>query len=315
MTVRVGLIGAGVMGADHARVLAGSIDGATVGGVHDVDAKRAEAVGTHVYADPFVLIDDGDIDAVLVASSDPTHEQFVLAALATGKPVLCEKPLAPDVAGCLRIVDAELALGRRLVTVGFMRRYDPGYVELKRTLHAGEIGPAVLMHCVHRNATAPSTFTSNMLLTSSATHEIDISRWLFGDEIVAVTIHRPRASNRVGDTLQDPQLLIMELAGGVLVDVEVFVNAQYGYDVHCELVGEKGTAGASGSVTPDWRDRFAEAYRRELQDWVDGVAQGQARGASAWDGYVATAVARTAVSALDGGRKPVRLATKPVFYK
>ena len=103
MTLRVGLIGAGVMGADHARLLTGWIDGATVGGVHDVDAQRAEAVGTHVYADPFVLIDDSDIDAVLIASSDPTHERFVLAALAAGKPVLCEKPLAPDAAGCLHV--------------------------------------------------------------------------------------------------------------------------------------------------------------------------------------------------------------------
>jgi len=312
VTVRVGLIGAGVMGADHARLLANSIDGATLGGVYDVDPQRAGAVGARTHADPLALIDD--VDAVLVASSDPTHERFALAALAAEKPVLCEKPLAPDCAGCLRIVEAEVALGRRLVSVGFMRRYDPGYVELKRTLDAGEIGPAVLMHCVHRNASAPSTFTSSMLLTSSATHEIDFSRWLFGDEIAAVTVHRPRASSRVGDALQDPQLLIMELAGGVLVDVELFVNAQYGYDVHCELVGEKGTAGVSGPLTPDWRERFAEAYRRELTDWVDGLAQGQARGASAWHGYVATAVAQAGVTALAAGRTTVQQAAKPVLY-
>ena len=78
-----------------------------------------------------VLIKDDGVDAVLIASNDASHAEFVLAAIAAGKPVLCEKPLAPDVADCERIIAAEQQFGRRLVTVGFMRRFDPGYQALR----------------------------------------------------------------------------------------------------------------------------------------------------------------------------------------
>jgi len=330
MIIRIGIIGTGVMGADHARTLRATISGASVEAVFDVDARRAAtaAAGARVLDDPLALIKDVEVDAVLIASSDATHEDFVLASIAAGKPVLCEKPLAPDVAGCLRIIDAELAAGRRLVSVGFMRRYDAGYTSLRRTLAAGEIGAPLLMHCVHRNVSVPDGFTGSMLVTSSAAHEIDITRWLLGEEIVAVTSHRPRASSLVG-ALPDPQFLVFETASGVLVDVEVFVNARYGYDVRCELVGERGTAtlapeaptlvrrdgSASRAIPHDWRDRFAGAYAHELQDWVDGIGAGAARGASAWDGYAATAVAQAGVAALESGRTAVELVTKPPLYK
>jgi myo-inositol 2-dehydrogenase/D-chiro-inositol 1-dehydrogenase len=302
------------MGADHAHTLRG-VDGATLVAVSDADPARAAAVGAPVVDDPLALIGDPSVDAVLIASSDATHEAYVLACLAAGKPVLCEKPLAPSSAAASRIVDAEVALGRRLVSVGFMRRYDAGYLDLRRVLEAGEVGAALVLHCVHRNVSAPVGFTSSMLVTSSAAHEIDIARWLLGTEITAVTSYRPLASGLAPAGLQDPQFLVFETLSGVLVDVEVFVNAQRGYDVHCELVGSRGTAGASGPVTPDWRARFAEAYRRELQDWVDGMRAGQARGATAWDGYAAAAVAQAGVAALTGGRTLVELLAKPQLYK
>jgi myo-inositol 2-dehydrogenase / D-chiro-inositol 1-dehydrogenase len=323
--IRIGIIGTGVMGADHARLLGTVVSGATLGAVFDLDAVRAGQVaatlpGTRVFDDPRALI--RDVDAVLVASSDPTHEDFVLASIAAGKPVLCEKPLAPTVEGCQHIVDAEDAAGRRLVSVGFMRRYDPGYLALKSTVDSGEVGTPLLLHCVHRNPTAPVGLPSAALITGSAVHEIDIARWLLGEEIVGATVHTPRRSRAAGST-QDPLLLVLESASGVLVDVEVFVNARYGYDVRCELVGEEGTVSldarppallrkdfSTGYGLPaDWRPRFAEAYRRELQDWVDGLrTDGVPRGAGAWDGYVATAVAQACVTALETGvRQPVKL--------
>jgi myo-inositol 2-dehydrogenase / D-chiro-inositol 1-dehydrogenase len=311
MTVRVGIIGAGVMGADHARTLRTAVTGATVEAVSDADASRAGSVGVRVVDDPFGLINDPAVDAVLIASSDATHEGFVLACVAAGKPALCEKPLAPDVASCQRIVAAEAELGRRLISVGFMRRYDPGYVALKRTLDAGELGAPLLLHCVHRNVSAPDWFGGDMVITNSAGHEIDITRWLFGEEIGAVTVHRPRPSA----ALADPVLLVFETESGVVVDAEVFVNAGYGYDVRCELVGQRGRSTASGPVTADWRDRFADAYRLELQDWVDGVHSGEARGASAWDGYIACAVARAGVTALGDRRVATQLPAKPLLYK
>jgi myo-inositol 2-dehydrogenase / D-chiro-inositol 1-dehydrogenase len=318
--IRAGIIGTGIMGTDHARLLGRVVAGASLTAVYDVDRTRAARVAemvptARVLGEPLELIRDDEVDAVLVASSDPTHEELVLACIEAGKPVLCEKPLAPTVEGCQRILDAEQAHGSRLVSVGFMRRYDPGYLELKAALDGGRIGAPLLLHCVHRNPSAPAGQPSSMLITGSAVHEIDVARWLLGEEIVAVTAHVPRRSRAAGNT-QDPQLLVFESASGVLVDVEVFVNARYGYDVRCELVGEDGTVSLDaaaptvlrhsaevGSALPgDWRPRFAEAYRRELQDWVDGLRVDKApRGASAWDGYAATAVARAGVTALETG--------------
>jgi myo-inositol 2-dehydrogenase / D-chiro-inositol 1-dehydrogenase len=322
MTVRVGVIGTGIMGTDHARMLGRMISGSDVGAVFDVDRPRAQAVAdtlpsARVLADPQALIRDGAIDAVLIASSDQTHEDLVLASIAAGKPVFCEKPLAPSVAGCRHILDAEAATGRRLVSVGFMRRYDPGYVELKRLLDDGRLGRPLLLHCVHRNPGAPAGVPSGQLITGSAVHEIDIARWLLGDEIATVTVHAGRSSRASGST-RDPLLLVLETTGGVLIDVEVFVHARYGYEVRCELVGEDGTAAldapaptlvrrdfaAVRGLAADWRPRFAEAYRRELQDWIDGLRGIGSSGsplASARDGYAATVVAEAGVAALETG--------------
>jgi myo-inositol 2-dehydrogenase/D-chiro-inositol 1-dehydrogenase len=128
--ISVGVIGVGVMGAYHAQQLNETIAGAALAGTFDIVAARAaemaaQAPGARAFANPPELITADEVDAVLIASLDPTHEEFVLACLEAGKPVLCEKPLSPTVEGCQRIVDAEAALGCQLVNVGFMRRHDP----------------------------------------------------------------------------------------------------------------------------------------------------------------------------------------------
>ncbi len=122
MSVRVGIVGVGVMGSDHARILASQVPGAKVQAVYDADPTRAKAIADEtgagaVTADPAALIQDSTVDAVLVASPDHTHKQLVLACIAARKPVLCEKPLAPTVAECLEVVAAESKLGRRLVQI------------------------------------------------------------------------------------------------------------------------------------------------------------------------------------------------------
>ena len=154
--------------------------------------------------------------------------------------MLCEKPLAPTIDACLRVLEAEAAKPRRLVQVGFMRRYDEGFRALKATLDAGRVGRPLLLHCRHRNADVPPGFTSDMMITDSVVHDIDVTRWLLGQEIVATTVFKARqlAGPR---GLQDPQMVVLETAEGVLVDVESFVTCQYGYDIRYELVGESGT--------------------------------------------------------------------------
>jgi len=265
-----------------------------------------------------------------VASSDRTHEGFVLACLDADKPVLCEKPLTPTPEAALRIVGREVDRGRRTVSVGFMRRYDPGFVAVKQALTDGAIAEPLMIHCVHRNASSRPNAPTAGLIHGSAVHEIDATRWLLGEEIARVTVHRGRRSSRVVGETADPLLCVFETESGVVVDVEVFVNAQYGYEVRCEVVGETGTVMVdeppqavlrsaqrrTTSVAYDWRDRFAEAYRRELQDWIDGIVAGDPqRGASAWDGYAATAVAAAGVEALaTGAIVEVKLESRPALY-
>ena len=333
MSLGIGIIGAGVMGADHAITLARSVGAARVVAVADADAERAarvaeaaQAARTHV--DGLALIADREVDAVLIASPDHSHAELVLACLKAGKPVLCEKPLSPSVAACLDIVAAEMATGRRLVQVGFMRRYDPGYASMKAELADGRLGAALMLHCVHRNATIPAFFDARMLITNAAVHEIDIARWLLGYEIAAATVFRPGSAG--AGAILDRLFLVLETDRGALIDVEVFMNAGYGYDVRAELVCEQGSlarapadpvlvrhAGREGvAVAADWRAHFAAAYRLQLQGWVQSVRTGQpATGASAWDGYAATAVAAACVDSLESGRRvDVRLQPRPDFY-
>jgi myo-inositol 2-dehydrogenase/D-chiro-inositol 1-dehydrogenase len=333
--VRVGVIGVGMIGQDHIRRITQVLTGGAVVAVNDVDAARAGQVaaglpGATVHATAADLIADTGVDAVLVASWGPAHEEQVLAAIAAGKPVFCEKPLAPSSEACLRIMDAELAAGRRLVQVGFMRRYDAGYLAMKAALEDGSIGVPLLMHCAHRNPQVPPYgFTTEMIISDSAVHEIDLVRWLFGEEIVAASVLVPRRSGQAPAGMQDPLILLLEMANGALVDDEVFLNAQYGYDVRGEVVGETGTvaladvsevtvraAGRYGGRIPvDWRDRFIRAYDAELQDWLTAVAAGASTGPSAWDGYAAAAVTDSALAALrTGQRTAVTMPERPDFY-
>lgn len=329
--LRIGIIGAGVMGADHAAIFTGGVAGAQLVAIADADAARAQAAGSaagaRVFTDGWALIADKDVDAVLVAAPDGLHRPLVLACLAEGKPVLCEKPLAPTTMECHEILAAEQALGRRLVQVGFMRRFDPFFEDLRATLASGLIGAPVLAHCAHRNASAPGFFTGGMSISNSAVHEFDGLRWLLADEITNITVLAP-SSPRAGE-LPDPLMILLRTTRGVLADVEVFMNARYGYDIRTEIVCREGAAqlgrpqppviamaGQQGAAhPPDWRGRFNEAYRRQAQAWVESIRFGRPCGASAWDGLVATLIAEAGLRALEiGVSVPIDLPPRPDFY-
>lgn len=326
MTIGIGLVGAGGMGADHARTIARHVAGARLVAVADADGDRARQVAAETGAarsgtDGHAVIGDPEVAAVLIASPDYTHADFVRACLGAGKPVLCEKPLAPTPAECLALIEAERALGRRLIQVGYMRRFDAGYVAMKQALSAGELGRALLLHCVHRNAAAPSFFESGMIITNSAVHEIDIARWLLGSEIVRVQVLRTASSELL--------MVLLESDAGQIVDIELFMSATYGYDIRGELVCEKGTVSLAApadvhlrragtqsfAFAPDWRPRFAAAYRTQLQAWIDAVGRGRSIGANAWDGYAAAAVAAVCLESLASGQPAaVRLESRPALY-
>lgn len=333
MTVRVGVIGTGTIGADHVDRLTTQVVGSAVTAVFDVATDRARAVaaasGAVVHGTWEALVAADDVDAVVVASPGELHPEQVLACLAAGKPVLCEKPLAMTTAEALQVLAAEQAAGRRLVQVGFMRRFDAGYRDVRAAMTDGTIGEPLLAHAVHRNASVPESFRGEMALTESAVHEFDVFRWLFSTEVAAVTVVPVRSSPLAANGLRDPQVVVLEMAEGQVVTVESFVSCRYGYDVRCEVVGSVGTvsldnprttvvlgaAGRSERVPADWRERFADAYRAELQAWLDGLPAGAATGASAWDGYVATAVGDAAVrSSREGRRVAVELVERPALY-
>lgn len=329
----IGVIGTGNIGRDHIDRLGREIAGARVEALFDVDHARATAIareaGARVLPDAEAVIDDPAVDALLVCSPGQTHAELVLACIAAGKPVLSEKPLAPTVEECLTVVRAEVARGIRLVQVGFMRRFDPGYLALKEILDRGEVGEVLLTHCIHRNVLSAPGISSDMLITDSAIHELDVLAWLLGEEMVAATVVTGRPTSAAEAGLRDPQLILLESASGALCEVEVFVNCQYGYDVRCEVVGSCGTASLDSlppttvniaqqrrqSLANDWRQRFADAYRTELQSWVDGVRAKVCGGPSAFDGYRATAVATACVTSLrTSGRVDVERVERPSFY-
>ncbi|SDU98883.1 myo-inositol 2-dehydrogenase / D-chiro-inositol 1-dehydrogenase [Microlunatus sagamiharensis] len=317
MVVRVGIVGAGIMGADHALTVQRFVSGAEVSLLADPDLQRAgaaaQAVGARAVDDPFGLVASDEVDAVVVASPDATHPALVRACVEAGKPVLCEKPLSPTLADSAALLD-DLGERASLVSLGFMRRFDPGYTDLRATLAAGTVGAPVLVHSTGRGVSSAPGATSESAVTNSAVHDLDIVAWLLGSPVTEVSWHAPRQT--LAAAFADPQLVLLRTADGVLSTVEMFLNARYGYDVRCEVVGESGTASlrepartevdtalAHGhAYGADWRPRFADAYRLELQAWVDGLGGGDAGPlASAHDGLVASAVADAVITSMHTG--------------
>jgi myo-inositol 2-dehydrogenase/D-chiro-inositol 1-dehydrogenase len=160
-----------------------------------------------------------------------------------------------------------------------------------------------------------------MAVTNSFVHEIDVSRWLTGSEMVSAAV----ASGPGGE----PLMITMRTDRDEIVSTEVNINAAYGYHVHAELVGRQGTVALAlpsltirnrdriGGVSyPDnWIPRFADAYRRQLTDWIGAVATGTPVGASAWDGYIASSIAEQIAAALtDSGGTTLTCPPRPSLY-
>jgi myo-inositol 2-dehydrogenase/D-chiro-inositol 1-dehydrogenase len=322
--LRIAVLGVGMMGADHVARITSRISGARVAVVNDYLPEKAAEIaaavpGAKVAGDPFDAIADDDVDAILLATPGPTHEKQLLACLEQGKPVLCEKPLTTDSASSLEVVRREAALGTPLIQVGFMRRFDPEYQQLKMLLDGGELGQPLVMHCAHRNPAVPPTFDSAMVVRDSLVHEVDVTRFLLDEEIASVQIIKPMPNRGAPRGLQDPQIAIFRTVSGRHVDVELFVTTGVAYEVRTEVVGELGSATIGldvglvrktapgtwgGRITPGFRERFGTAYDIEIQRWVDAVRSGvNVDGPTAWDGYAAAAVCEAGVRSLESGER------------
>lgn len=334
MSIGIGIIGTGVMGQTHVKTIQTQVPGAHVSMIWDLNPVSVQKIldfsrDVEVAADPTALIASETVDAVIIASPDETHADYLLKCLEASKPVLCEKPLAGTVASCSEIIAAEQSRDRQSIQVGFMRRFDPAYKELKSTYESGVVGPARLLRCIHRNAVAPSFFTGDMAITNAMVHEFDIVRWLLNTEISRIRVSGARQSPEEG--LLDPLLATLETNAGQIVDIEVFMNAQYGYDIRTEIVGQIGTLelgqptataillekGIAQRFPRNFTERFFDSYRLQLQDWVTSLEARKTTsiGASAWDGYAAVAVAEAATKALRSQDwVEVELMLKPNIY-
>ena len=332
--VRVGVVGTGNIGSAHATTLTRTVSGSRVTVVHDFDAARAESLardlGARTAGSAEEVFGADDTDAVLIASPDGVHARQLLDGLPHGKPVLCEKPLAVDVAEAAAVLAAETAVGHRTIQLGFMRRFDPGYVQLKAGLGASGIGDPLIVHNIHRNTVAPYGLRTEETLTNMVVHELDASRWLLDEELVSVLVLAGKPGPHTPAGERDPILVVLESESGVLVEVEAFRHAQSGYEVTCRVTGSHGQVvmGDGSWVTrakdlvrgvaiPElWLGRFDEAYRRQLQGWVDAVRTGSPLpGASVWDGYAAAVVANRAIDSYRSGeRVAIDLPERPALY-
>ncbi|MDI9224186.1 Gfo/Idh/MocA family oxidoreductase [Pantoea sp. EA-12] len=336
MTVKIGLIGLGMIGRDHLKRFQTVISGAQVTAVCDINRAAADMVaaeyGATAFYDAEEMINSELVDAVFICSIGPVHKAQILAAFNAGKPVFCEKPLTPTADESKEIIDAEVKAGKRLLQLGFMRRFDPGYQALKQSIDGGDLGEVMLIHCAHRNPSVPESYTLEMAINDSATHEIDIIRYLLNENITSVRVDKPRKkTSRALPHLQDPLIVIFETESGVRVDDELFVNCHYGYDIRCEVIGENAIAalteqqvistrsrhGNAQHIAQSCMERFAVAYDREVQHFVDRVRDGrEMSGPSSWDGYVVALVCDAGLASLKDGKKhDVLIPALPALYR
>lgn len=338
MVLRIGIIGLGFMGSDHVQRVAKRLNGATLAGVcdlkRDLAEKYAKQYGAKVFDNGIDLIDSPDIDAVMVVTRPhETHEQFVLHAIEIGKYVFCEKPLTLSAAGCQKIMDAEVKGGKRLVQVGFMRRYDPGYVEIKEAIDNHTYGEPLLIHATHRNKEVDESYDTSMSIIETAIHEADVLHWLLGEDYESGSTFLPKKQTKfTHGKLHDPQIITLDTKSGVHIDLEVFVNDQIGYDINCSVVCESGIISLRSpfvtsvktddlheqtKIPLDCTERFKTAYDIELQQWVNGVLADNVTGPTSWDGLVAMVTCDALAKSRDNNAERVAIelpGTKPALY-
>jgi myo-inositol 2-dehydrogenase / D-chiro-inositol 1-dehydrogenase len=332
--LQVCVVGAGKMGADHIDRLERRIVGAEVSAVVDVDISRAKkaieatpsAVATTNIGD---VLDRGNVNALLIATPGPLHEEALLQVRDQGWPILCEKPLTPDSTSAWRILESEQAGKKKRIQVGFMRRFDAEYQHLRRLIASAELGKLLMLHFYHRNPEMPPEFTTEMLINDAAVHEFDAIRFFTEEEIKSVQVRLGRVT-RHAQGQHDPQHVLIETETGVLADVELLMNSRFGYQVATQAVFEDGIVSIGGDtgpyirstgrwwgeITPTFVQRFKAAYDQEVQSWVDAARRGELGGPTAWDGYATAACCEAGVAALHSGEKvEVLLKDKPSIYQ
>jgi myo-inositol 2-dehydrogenase/D-chiro-inositol 1-dehydrogenase len=288
----IAVIGAGRIGQIHARNVVAD-PRARLAGIADLDADAAARLAQACGAQVLSLQVAFEADAVMICSPTSTHADFIERAATARRPVFCEKPIdlsAPRVRMCLMAVRR----ARIPLMVGFNRRFDPHFAALKRRLDAGEIGRLELLTIISRDPAPPPpayVATSGGLFRDMMIHDLDMARFLLGEEPVevfaAASVLVDPAIGAAGDV--DTAVVTLRTASGALCQISNSRRASYGYDQRIEAHGAGGLLRA-GNVTattvelatgagfttepalPFFLERYAAAYRAELNAFIDALA-------------------------------------------
>jgi myo-inositol 2-dehydrogenase/D-chiro-inositol 1-dehydrogenase len=323
--VRLGVIGCGRIG----RVHADSIDvhpRAQLARVYDPVEAAAHEVGTRFGAewgtDVDAVIDDPAIDAVVVASPTPTHVDLLTRAVQAGKAVLCEKPIDLDLARVDACRTEIGALADRMM-VGFNRRFDPSFRNIRARVAAGEIGPLEQLVIISRDPAPPPAgyvATSGGLFRDMTIHDFDMARYFLG-EVVEVTA---TGANLVSDEIAaagdiDSAVVVLRGASGALCSITNSRRCAFGYDQRLEAFGELGMLTAANQLPTSVRfsgaahtevaapylnfflDRYTPAYRAEMDHFVTSIETGSPPSPGFADGRAALVLADAASESLRTG--------------
>lgn len=332
--IHIGVIGLGRMGQIYSQHVAHRIDGARLHGITDSLPGVAEEMasrfsGVRVYPTYQELLADPAIQAVIVATPTSTHREIVVAAAQAGKAIFCEKPTALSLAETDAMVAAVEQAGVPF-QIGFMRRFDKGYLAAKEKIQQGVIGQPVTIRAISRDPHRTSLefadpAKSGGLLVDMAIHDVDVCRWLMEDEIEQVyaqagALVYPELAT-VGDV--DNAMVLARFQRGGLGYLEASRNARYGYDIQCEIIGSEGALrvgylretpilvltpnNVSHDVVPYFMERFGPAYAAQIEHFVACVQEGRTPAVGPQDARIALQVCLAAsVSQLRG--QPVRVA-------
>jgi myo-inositol 2-dehydrogenase/D-chiro-inositol 1-dehydrogenase len=322
----IAMIGAGRIGRIHARNVAAH-PRARLAGIADPHAPSAEALAEACGAQVLTLDQAFAADAVLIGSPTPTHADYIERAAAAGKPVFCEKPVDLSAARVRACLDAVRRTGVKLM-VGFNRRFDPSFSALKRRIEAGEIGNVELVTIISRDPSPPPpSYIANSggLFRDMMIHDLDMARFLLGEEpeevFAAASCLVDPGIGQAGDV--DTAVVTLRTAGGRLCQISNSRRATYGYDQRIEVHGSAGLLRAgnmtattvelatgagftSDPALPFFLERYAGAYRAELDAFIEAVEADTAPRPDGEDGLAALVLADAATQSAQTGR-PVRL--------
>ncbi len=327
LATRIAVIGLGTMGSTHAMNLMGGIPGATLAAVADpyVDSLPLSFLGQQpvaIFSDYRRLLEEDGWDALIIASSSTTHGEVLRMAAEAGKPVFCEKPLALSLQDSLDI--HRLYASRHIpLHMGFMRRFDPHYMQAKQLIDGGRIGRPYHYYGLSRDRIGPAVGTareSGGFYLDTGVHEFDMARWLMGSEIVSVFARGELYNHPDYAEFHDVDQthLSFRCASGSLGITELSRDAIYGYEIRTEVLGTEGAIQVApvnrtgtallidGQVIrdtfKDYRERFREAYLNEIQDFVQCVREGRPPMVGSGDGIRATVIAEAGIRSLQSGR-------------